>query len=932
MKRGVLLELLLGTASAAHASDKPVYAPAPAWVKPAPPIDAAALTDASPIVVRFDSQQRLEDGRVWAFFDTATRAASTQQLSQIGDVKLPWQPAQGDLVIHTAEIIRGTQRIDLIKGGAPFTVLRREAELEQRMLDGMLTATMAAEGLSVGDVLHLSFSITRKDPTLKGDMQTFAPLLADPMRAGFARVRLSWPAASDMRWKSYADGVTAKPVVVGGYRELEVALPLAKQPEMPGDAPARFAKLPVLEATSFADWPAVSKAMAPLYATDGLIAPGSPLAAEVARITAAESDPLKRAAIALRLVQDKVRYLLMGMDTGNYVPQPPAQTWEKRYGDCKAKTLLLLALLRGMGIEAEPVAANLQMGDLVPVRLPSLGAFNHVLVRATIGGRDYWLDGTGSGTRLPDIGDTPPLGSVLPLRSAGATLMPIALRPNARPDVTVAVDLDDRGGVDTPTLAHAELTFRGGLAEAIGTAAAQASGEERRKMAQNILAEQVGSGNYVDPKVTYDADSGTTVIAADGLASTRWSLADRRYRLPLDAAVTKLDFSPDRARTAWSAIPVTLPGPSSIVYRTTLHLPDGGKGYTLEGDRALSATLAGARLGRDVTMVGDTVVMEDRVQQVGGEIAAADIPAARAALAQARNRLLTVAAPPTNLGGIGYWDAARRAGLHKPVETMFVRVIAADPKDAGVVEWRARFRAGAADRAGAVADYTAAIAIEPSVGRYLARGSLYRALGQDARQLADIEAARKLDPESDDALGALASYQSRHGQGAQAVALLDARIDRAGAKDRADWLMAKAFVQSDTGQKEAALATLDGAIGERPGNPDLLNGRCWVRGTSNVALDGALKDCTKAIELADSPNAALDSRAMVYYRLGRYDDALADLSAALDGAPDLAASLYMKGVVLHRTGRKADGDAALIRARLIDPVIDRTYADYGVRP
>ena len=797
MRRGVLLGMVLGTTGVAHASDKPVYAPAPAWVKPAPPIDAAALTDASPAVVRYDSQQRLEDGRVWSYFDTATRAASSQQLSQIGDIKLPWQPAQGDLVIHTAEILRGGQRIDLIKGGAPFTVLRREAELEQRMLDGMLTATMAAEGLSVGDVLHLSFSITRKDPTLKGDMQSFAPLLADPVRTGFARVRFSWPVASDLRWKSYADGVTAKPVVVGGYRELEVALPLAKQPELPDDAPARFRKLPVLEATSFADWQAVSKAMAPLYATDGLIAPGSPLAAEVARIKAAESDPLKRAALALRLVQDKIRYLLLGMDTGNYVPQPAAQTWERRYGDCKAKTLLLLALLRAMDIEAEPVAANSQMGDLVAERLPSAGAFNHVLVRATIGGREYWLDGTGSGTRLPDIGDTPRLGSVLPLRAAGATLMPIVLRSNARPDLTVAVELDDRGGVDTPTVARTELIFRGGIAEALGTAAAQASAEERRMMTQNMLVEQVGDGHYIDPRITYDAESGTAVIAADGIASTRWKFADRRYRLVLDSAVTKLAFAPDRARTAWSAIPVMLPGPSSVVYRTTLRLPDGGKGYVLEGDRALAATLAGAGVGRTVTTTGDTMVIEDRVQQVGGELAPSELPAVRAALAQARNRLLTVAAPATGVGGTGHWDAARRAGLHKPVEAMFARVIAADPKDAGLVEWRGRFRAAATDRAGAVADYTAAIAIEPSVSRYLARGRLYHALGQDARQLADIEAARKLDSESDEALGALANYQARHGQGPQAVAMLDARIERAGSKDRADWLMKKAFVQAE---------------------------------------------------------------------------------------------------------------------------------------
>ena len=105
-----------------------------------------------------------------------------------------------------------------------------------------------------------------------------------------------------------------------------------------------------------------------------------------------------------------------------------------------------------------------------------------------------------------------------------------------------------------------------------------------------------------------------------------------------------------------------------------------------------------------------------------------------------------------------------------------------------------------------------------------------------------------------------------------------------------------------------------------------------MRGTTNVVLDGALKDCTKAIELADSPAEALDSRAMVYYRLGRFDDALADLAAALESSPDQEGSLFMKGVVLHRTGRKADGDALLSHARLIDPLIDRTYADYGIKP
>lgn len=52
------------------------------------------------------------------------------------------------------------------------------------------------------------------------------------------------------------------------------------------------------------------------------------------------------------------------MAGGNYVPQMPAFTWEKRYGDCKAKALLLLAMLRALDIEAEPVLASVGAGGL----------------------------------------------------------------------------------------------------------------------------------------------------------------------------------------------------------------------------------------------------------------------------------------------------------------------------------------------------------------------------------------------------------------------------------------------------------------------------------------------------------------------------------------------------------------------------------------
>ncbi|WP_425229305.1 tetratricopeptide repeat protein [Sphingomonas sp.] len=105
-----------------------------------------------------------------------------------------------------------------------------------------------------------------------------------------------------------------------------------------------------------------------------------------------------------------------------------------------------------------------------------------------------------------------------------------------------------------------------------------------------------------------------------------------------------------------------------------------------------------------------------------------------------------------------------------------------------------------------------------------------------------------------------------------------------------------------------------------------------MKATQGVKLDTALKDCTKAIELGDSPAAALDSRALVYFKLGRLDDARADLDAALDLHPNLAASLYLRGVVRRRQGAAATGDADLDGARFFAPRIDEDYAGYGVKP
>ena len=931
MFRPIMFTALLVVGGAAHAGDKPIYAPVPDWVKPAPAVDASTIKDDAPLLMVVDNQQRLKDGEVTTYGETVVRIATTQVLDSAGTIKLPWQPDKGDLTIHRAEIIRGAEHIDLIAAGQRFTVLHREEQLEQRQLNGVLTATLAVEGLRVGDLLRLSFSITQKDPTLKGNVQTFAQLSAAPLRVQFARTRLIWPESSDIHWKINAADAQPQIVTAGGYRELTLTLPLAKQPEMPADAPVRFKRPPMIEATSFDSWNSISRIMAPLFATDGLIQPGSPLAAEVAKITAAETDPLKRTALALQLVQDKVRYLFKGMDSGNYVPQTPTQTWTLRYGDCKAKTLLLLSILHAMGIEAEPVLASSQLGDLLQDRLPSPGAFDHVFVRATIGGESLWLDGTSGGARLADIRDTPPFHQVLPVRTAGSGLMPITMRPIARPELAADLELDETAGINFPTPFKLAITIRGPLAEIIHAGAAQASKDDLSEMVLRLSTPYLDTPVIVSRKLTFDEIAGTALLSVSGLSYPEWKKENERYRGTLDRAVSQISFEPDRTRPAWRTIPVATDDAHFIAIRTRVHLPDNGSGFALEGNANLSETLGGSRLEQTATLADGWITTDTRSISTGAEIAVADIGAERERINQAKQHLLRVTAPAAYPAPWQVVEASKKAHRFDPVLAMYAQRIADQPDKADSFTTRAWFYERIYERSRAIEDVTRAIAGDPSVDSYLWRARLYADVGDKEKAMADVMAARKVDPASGEAIRQLASLYADNGKKDQALTLLDTQIDEGG-KDKPDFQSAKAEILGEAGDKDGALTTIDAAIASTPGNADLLNSRCWLKGTLGVSLDTALKDCTKSIELSESPERAMDSRAMVYFRLNRFDDALADLNAALDLNPQLPASMYMRGVIRKRMGDAKAAEGDLAAARMMSPQIDQDYAKYGIKP
>lgn len=116
------------------------------------------------------------------------------------------------------------------------------------------------------------------------------------------------------------------------------------------------------------------------------------MAARAARAAGAASTPLARAVALADLVQREVRYVAIELGEGAYQPRPAAQCFANLYGDCKDKAILLAALLREAGVEAELALVSATSGGVFDRDLPSPEIFNHVVVYAP--GLDLWIDAT----------------------------------------------------------------------------------------------------------------------------------------------------------------------------------------------------------------------------------------------------------------------------------------------------------------------------------------------------------------------------------------------------------------------------------------------------------------------------------------------------------------------------------------------------------
>jgi len=512
----ILLALALAHGPAKAEDSQVKLGPTPDWVVPSELMPVPEGASGLLFVRRQDIVAHLDDQGQAQYLGYRMRLLHSNAL-QLGNISIAWNPASGPPVVHMINVHRNGETIDVLKN-ASFEILRREDQLEAAMLDGVLTAVLRVPDLRVGDELEVGLTTRSNDATLAKNESGILFLLPSPQPGRF-HVGLSWDEGQKPNVRMTPDMAVAART---GDRRIDFLFdnPVTLTP--PKDAPARYQWQRVVEFSDFADWATVSRHFAPLFAKAAHIAEGSSLKDEARRIAAAHVRPFDRAAAALKMVQQDVRYIYVGLGSGNLTPATADETWQRRYGDCKGKTALLLGLLAELGIEAEAVVVNNQGNDDgFDERLPNPALFDHVLVRARIDGTQYWLDGTLPPVAAPSLDPVIDYRWVLPLSARGSALEQRAWRPAARPDEVTLYEIDARAGFDQPALVTNMTITRGiaGLQQQV-----QMSGLSADQLLGALRQEIVGdTWQTVDrAEWHYDQKAGASILTIVGTWDVDW--------------------------------------------------------------------------------------------------------------------------------------------------------------------------------------------------------------------------------------------------------------------------------------------------------------------------------------------------------------------------------------------------------------------------
>ncbi|MDX2055611.1 MAG: DUF3857 domain-containing protein [Polyangiaceae bacterium] len=293
----------------------------------------------------------------------------------------PWYQLRPQLRARVLSKSGSSQELD------PKTLVEGAARNEPTLYDDARQLSGPLPNMQPGAVVEELAITTDKEPFFVAGGAHFWGFWVDKY-TDVSRVRVSAPEGVPLRARLTGSKL---PLLVTKAKRVTYSITqYALKPLRfaPSDTEPEIAVVPTLEFSIAKSWRAVAAAYS---AEVDRALEGFDAKALVTSITQPSDTLQQKVSKVLAFMSREVRYTGLELGARSIVPTPPKETLERRFGDCKDKSTLLVALLRSLGLKANVALLRTGPGLDVSQNIPGLGRFDHAIVHVS-GLSSQWID------------------------------------------------------------------------------------------------------------------------------------------------------------------------------------------------------------------------------------------------------------------------------------------------------------------------------------------------------------------------------------------------------------------------------------------------------------------------------------------------------------------------------------------------------------
>ncbi len=340
-----------------------------------------------------DYQELVTDSKICRYKRTIEHINDASRIEDASLILTELREENHQIIFHSIEIIREGQRFNALNENI-ISLTQRERSLENHITDNKLTVSLSIDDLRVGDIIDYQETeiIYAAEHPFFGKyyyslfwLNWMCPVQTQRIRIvnqsqkniviqhatldyGACRSQNVVVESGDNIQKEY-DDLTAMPIENSAPNWLWVNHLIAATEE---------------------SWQNLSHYLYRYYQQQAVHDDDI----DVESLIEISGNTAKDIIKAVRFVQNDIRYKGENHGIFSHTPKQPKEIMQRRSGDCKDKSNLLVALLTKLGVKARLALVNTDYGIKVKQMPISPFHFNHMIVYVEFLGKEYFFDPT----------------------------------------------------------------------------------------------------------------------------------------------------------------------------------------------------------------------------------------------------------------------------------------------------------------------------------------------------------------------------------------------------------------------------------------------------------------------------------------------------------------------------------------------------------